>query len=175
LKIIAEVLSLDLAELVRAGGPQKVTGKSKSGTVASTVVSITPPALLVWRAVPYPAGRLGGFVIVREKEGEVPRPLHLIHQTKAFAFKVLGDENSPVYKPRDTLLVDPDTTAIAGDDCLFADGIENPQGSIAMVGYFVRSTPTLWIITQYGVEGEIELPKVEYPHAWPIVGRYHRR
>lgn len=175
LEIIAEVLGVDLAELVRAGGPQKVTGKSRSGTVASTVVSLTPPALLVWRAVPYPAGRLGGFVILREKEGEVPRPLHLIHQTKAFAFKVLGDENSPVYKPRDTLLVDPDTAAIAGDDCLFADGIENPQGSVAMVGYFARSTPTLWIITQYGVEGEIELPKVEYPHAWPIVGRYHRR
>jgi transcriptional regulator with XRE-family HTH domain len=176
LRLIAEVLGIDLATLVRAGtSPQKVTNRTRVGTVASTTVSFAPPALVVWRAVPYPAGRLGGFVILHEKEGEVPRPVHLLHQTKAFAFKVVGEENAPVYKLRDTLLVDPNTAAIAGDDCFFADGIESPQGSVAMVGYLVRGTPALWIITQYGSQGEIELPKVEYPHAWPIVGRYHRR
>lgn len=102
--------------------------------------------------------------------------MHLLHQKKAFAFKVICDSNSPVYKLRDTLLVDPDTAAIPGDDCLFADGIENPKGSLAIVGYLERSTPTTWVITQYKCgDKEIELPKAEYPHAWPIVGRYHRR
>jgi transcriptional regulator with XRE-family HTH domain len=176
LRLIAEALGIDLAMLVTAGsGHQKVINRPKTGTVASTAISFAPPAMIVWRAVPYPAGRLGGFVILREKEGEVPRPAHLMHQIKAFAFKVIDAANSPVYKPRDTLLVDPDTAAIAGDDCLFADGIDEPQGSVAFVGYYLRSTPTLWIITQYGSKGEIELPKVEFPHAWPIVGRYHRR
>lgn len=175
LALIAEVLGIDLATLVRAGSPQKVTNRPRTGTVASTSVSITLPALVMWRAVPYPAGRLGGFVILHEKEGEVPRPAHLIHQTKAFAFKVIDSANVPVYNPRDTLLVDPDTAAIPGDDCLFVDGIEKPQGSIAVVGHYISSTSTLWIIRQYGVEGEIELSKAEYPHAWPLVGRYHRR
>jgi DNA-binding XRE family transcriptional regulator len=164
LQKIADALDLDLALLVRAGSGIK-TGKSGSGTVSRTFVSQILPPLIVWRAVPYPAGRLGGFVILHEKEGEVPRPEHLIHHPKAFAFKVIDDANVPVYRPRDVLLV----------DRLFADGIESQQGSEAIVGYFLRSTATTWTITQYGREGEIELPKAHFPHAWPLAGRYHRR
>lgn len=174
LQKIADALEIDIALLVRAGSGVK-TGKSASGTVSRTFVGQGLPALIVWRAVPYPAGRLGGFVILREKEGEVPRPEHLIHQQKAFAFKVIDEANVPVYRPRDVLLVDPDTAAIAGDDCLFADGIESHEGSVAIVGYFLSSTLTTWTVTQYGREGEIELPKAEFPHAWPLAGRYHRR
>jgi transcriptional regulator with XRE-family HTH domain len=175
LEKIADVLGLDLALLVRAGSGQKSTPRVGTGTVSRTFIGHSLPALVVWRAIPNQDGRSGGFVILREKEGEVPRPDHLLHQQKAFAFKVIGDENAPVYRPRDVLLVDPDTAAIAGDDCLFADGIESHQGSVALVGYFLRSTPTTWIVTQYGREGEIELPKAEFPHAWPLAGRYHRR
>jgi transcriptional regulator with XRE-family HTH domain len=174
LQKIADALDLDLAVLVRAGSGVR-TERSATGTVSRTFVSHAQPALIVWRAVPYPAGRIGGFVILHEKEGEVPRPNHLLNQPKAFAFKVIDDANVPVYKPRDVLLVDPDTAAIAGDDCLFADGIESHQGSVAIVGYFLSSTVTTWTITQYGREGEIELPKAEFPHAWPLAGRYHRR
>ena len=174
LQKIADALDLDLALLVRAGSGVR-SEKSATGTVSRTFVGHALPALVVWRAVPYPAGRIGGFVILHEKEGEVPRPEHLLNHPKSFAFKVIGDENSPVYKPRDTLLVDPDTAAIAGDDCLFADGIESHQGSVAIVGYFLSSTVTTWTITQYGRPGEIELPKAEFPHAWPLAGRYHRR
>jgi DNA-binding XRE family transcriptional regulator len=175
LQKIADALDLDLAVLVRAGAGAKTSGKSGTGTVSRTFVSHVLPPLIVWRSVPYPAGRLGGFVILHEKEGEVPRPNHLLNQPKAFAFKVIDDANVPVYRPRDVLLVDPDTAAIAGDDCLFADGIESQQGSEAIVGYFLRSTATTWTITQYGRKGEIELPKAHFPHAWPLAGRYHRR
>lgn len=174
LEQIAEVLDIDLATLVRAGmGPKTV--RSGTGQIIKSQVSHALPALVVWRALPNPGSRYGGFVILHEKEDEIARPEHLIHQTKAFAFKVIDDANVPVYRPRDHLIVDPDTAAIPGDDCLFADGIEKLEGSIAIVGNYARSTLTLWIITQYGREGEIELPKVEFPHAWPIVGRYHRR
>lgn len=174
LQRIAEVLDLDLAMLVRAGG---VKGGTRSGTgqIIRSQISHALPALVVWRAVPSSGSRYGGFVILHETEGEVARPAHLIHQKKAFAFKVIDDANVPVYRPRDHLIVDPDTAAITGDDCLFADGIEKPEGSVAIVGTIASSTVLLWIITQYGREGEIELPKVEFPHAWPIVGRYHRR
>lgn len=175
LQRIAEVLDLDLAMLVRAGTTPKATTRTGTGTVSRTSIGHALPALIVWRALPSPGSRYGGFVILHEKEGEVARPEHLLHQKKAFAFKVIDDANVSVYKPRDQLVVDPDTAAIPGDDCLFADGIEKAEGSIAMVGLYVRSTPTLWIITQYNREGEIELPKAEFPHAWPIVARYHRR
>jgi transcriptional regulator with XRE-family HTH domain len=175
LQKIAEVLDLDLAALVRSQGPVKVTNGYATGTVSSTTVGSVLPALILYRAVPQPEGSYGGFVILDEKEGEVPRPAHLIHQKKAFAVKVIGTDNVPVYNPRDVLLVDPDTAAIAGDDCLFCDGIEKHGGNEGAVGNFVRSTTTTWIIIQYARKGEIELPKAQFPYAWPLAGRYHRR
>lgn len=175
LQRIAEVLDIDLEILVRAGGAPKGQNRPATGTISRSQISHVIPPLVVWRALPSAKSRPGGFVILHEKEGEVARPIHLIHQTKAFAFKVIDEANAPVYRARDHLIADPDTAAIPGDDCLFADGIEKAEGSLAFVGNYARATPTLWIITQYGREGEIELPKVEFPHAWPIVGRYHRR
>jgi transcriptional regulator with XRE-family HTH domain len=168
---LADILGIDVAVLMRASGKRR-----RGVTSARTLVGHSMPALVVWRAIPGDGRRNGGFVVLHEQEDEVPRPEFLSSRQKAFAFKIVNEANVPVYKPRDTLVVDPDTPAIPGDDCLFADGIEHPAGSNVMVGFLDRITDALWIIKLYSsLKDEVELPRSEYPHAWPIVARYHRR
>lgn len=175
LRQIAEALDIDPAILVRAGSEKARPPRgSQKVSPSASPLGHALPALIVWKSLPARGSRFGGFVILAEKDGEVPRPDFLQYNQKAFAFKVITDANMPVYRPRDRLLVDPETPAIPGDDCLFGDGIELTDGSSCVVGHLIRSTATLWIVHQYNTRGEIELPKGEFPNAWPIVGRYMR-
>ncbi len=109
------------------------------------------------------------------KAGEIERPDYLEFSEKAFATKVVSADNEPVYKLRDTLLVNPDETPVDGDDCVFS-GVEDPSGvAPAIIGCLIRATASLWIIRQYAVKADRELSRREWPHAWRIVGRQHRR
>lgn len=175
LRLIAEALGIDPAILVNASAAPTARRTAEGSQSDRSQDSHSPASLIVWKSVPTRGSRFGGFVIIAEKDGEIPRPQFLEFSQKAFAFKVIDSSNSPVYNPRDRLLVNPEDPALPGDDCLFSDGIEREDGSACVVGNLIRSTPTLWIIRQYAARNEIELPKSEYPNAWPVVGRYHRR
>lgn len=168
---IAELLDLDVALLIQAPGK---SGRRNAAPVrnGTTQNGHGLSALIVWKSVPARGSQYGGFVLLPEKDGEVPRPKFLEYKEKSFAFRVLDEANWPVYKPRDVLLVDPETPAMASDDCLFTDGMDAKEGSEAIVGNLVRVTPAMWIVKQYGEPDEIELPKSEFPHAWPLVGRW---
>jgi hypothetical protein len=134
------------------------------------------PPLVIWKVVPHLGSRFGGFMLIAEKDGELPRSSDLEYNKKAFAFKVIDDANKAVYKQRDRLVVDPELTPAPDDDCIFAASMPTNRGALAVVGNLIRSTDDLWIISQYAApETEIELSRHDYPHAWPIVERHRPR
>lgn len=134
-----------------------------------------PPPLVIYRTAQGERGRHGDFMLYAERAGETDRPEFLRFSGKAFAARILGGENNPAYRPRDLVLVDPDTPTIDGEDCLFTGNVEAPEGAASVIACLVSSTAKSWITRQYGVKGERELAKTEFPNAWPIVGRYNRR
>lgn len=136
---------------------------------------ISLPPLLIYRTAMGELGRQGGFMLRAERVGEVARPEFLRFSEKAFAARVLDDRNAPAYRRRDAVLVDPDTPPIEGEDCLFTADPYGPGGAFSIIGCLVSSTTTCWRIRQYAVKGTKELPRSEFPNAWPIVGRYNRR
>jgi hypothetical protein len=133
-----------------------------------------PSPLVVYRTVLIEGGRRGGFMLFQEPVDEVPRPFFLKFSAKAFATKVLNDDNHPVYKRWDTVAVDPGGSMALGEDHMFSPDV-SPDGVLAVIGNLKQSTPSHWIVHQYGTKQDQELPRSEFPHAWPIVARYNRR
>ncbi len=81
----------------------------------------------------------------------------------------------PAYRRWDILIIDPDSPAIEGEDCLFSDSPKADSGVLSVIGCLKSSTGTAWKVHQYGTKRDHDLPKSEFPEAWPIVGRYNRR
>jgi hypothetical protein len=132
-------------------------------------------ALVIYRTAANEKGHQGDFMLRAEHAGEVVRPDFLRFSEKAFAAKVLDDRNTPAYRRRDVILVDPDSPPIEDEDCLFTGNFEAAGGAGSVIGCLVSSTASCWKVRQYGMRGERELPRSEFPNAWPIVGRYNRR
>jgi transcriptional regulator with XRE-family HTH domain len=130
--------------------------------------------LVVYRTVLIEGSKRGGFMLYAEPIDEVPRPFFLKFSKNAFAVKVLTDENFPVYKRWDTVLVDPAGSHALGEDHMFTPDLD-PSGVHSVIGCLKQSTPSHWIVHTYGTKQDHELPRSEYPHAWPLVGKYHRR
>jgi transcriptional regulator with XRE-family HTH domain len=147
---------------------------SQIGETGSQLLGDFQNPLVVYRTVLIEGGRRGGFMLFQEPIDEVPRPFLLKFSTKAFATKVLNDDNHPVYKRWDTVMVDPGGSMALGEDHMFSPDV-SPGGVLAVIGNLKQSTPSHWIVHQYGTKQDQELPRSEFPHAWPIVGRYNRR
>jgi transcriptional regulator with XRE-family HTH domain len=130
--------------------------------------------LVVYRTVLIEGAKRGGFMLYAEPIDEVPRPFFLKFSQTAFAVKVLTDENFPVYKRWDTILIDPGGSHALGEDHMFTPDID-PKGGHSVIGNLKQSTGSHWIVHTYGTKQDHELPKAEFPNAWPIVGRYNRR
>lgn len=154
---------------------QTVHVPGTSGREPLRRVGAVLPALLMWKAANGDGGRLGAFVLSRSRDGEAYRPDFLEHAELAFATKVVTKDNEPVYRLRDTILVNPEDTPDDYDDCVFTSEHDKPGSSPAVIAQLVRSTLHLWIIHQYAHKGERELSRKDFPKAWRIVGRYHRK
>lgn len=130
--------------------------------------------LLLWKSIAGGSNRGGAFMLNSVKGGEIERPDFLEFSEKAFATKVVTSDNEPVYRPRDTLLINPEETPVEGDDCVFSGASDGDGWSAAIIGRLIRATPTLWTIRQYAAKDDRDLPRREWPNAWRIVGRHHR-
>jgi transcriptional regulator with XRE-family HTH domain len=139
--------------------------------VANLDSSLRP--LVVYRTLLSESAGRGGVMLYAEPVDEVPRPFFLKFSHKAFAIKVLNDDNHPVYKRWDTILVDPGGSMALGEDHMFSPDV-TPEGVIAVIGCLKQITPSHWIVHNYGTKQDQELPRSGL-NAWPIVGRYNRR
>jgi transcriptional regulator with XRE-family HTH domain len=131
------------------------------------------PPLVVYRTLLTESAGRGGVMLYAEPVDEVPRPFFLKFSTKAFAAKILNDDNHPVYKRWDTILVDPGGSMALGEDHMFSPDV-TPAGVIAVIGCLKQITPSHWVVHNYGTKQDQELIRADF-HAWPIVGKYHRR
>jgi len=167
-----ELLALLDGRTISAIEMQTIRGNVETiGTPTRETQFQNIPNLALYRSSPAERGAEGIWMLYDERAGEVERPEFLKFSKSAFAVRVLDNDNMPVYRKRDVLLVDPDSPAIEGDDCIFTGQL--PAEAVA--GELVRETPSLWIVHQYAIKGERELPKSAFPYAWPIVSRQHRR
>ncbi len=141
-----------------------------SGNVPLRLDSAPLPPLILWRAAPSEGGEPGGWMLKREKTGEVERPDRLKFSKRAFAVEVQDSLNDEVFRARDTLLINPDRAVLPKDDGLFTGDPEGTAGAMTVVGQLIRSTPNDWIIRQYAVKGERRLSRLTYPNAWFVAG-----
>ena len=135
---------------------------------------VTATPLVVYRAVISGDRWRGSFMLYAEPIDEVPRPFFLKFSNKAFAVKILDDANSPVYKRWDTVMIDPAGSTAEGEDHIFTQDLGTVGGN-SVIGCLKASTASHWTVHHYGSKRDLDLPRAEYPHAWPIVGRYNRR
>lgn len=133
------------------------------------------PPLILWKSARIDGGRKGAFLLANEKSGETERPVFLRFSENAFAFNVQNDANSPAYRVRDIVLIDPDAPVADLDDCLFTADPAPQPGVESVIGRLIRSTDVDFFVHQYAISGEIKLPRSAFPNAWLIVGRYIRR
>lgn len=145
--------------------------------------SAMPPAdgqltpLLVWLTAISNDGTHGGWVLNANRVvDESPRSAAYAHALKAFLAEVIDSRNSPVYKLRDLILVNPELQVQPEDDVLCTNDPHQPNGAPALLGCLKRQTASEWVIVQYNnPKEEIRLPKADWPNAWRVVERRHRR
>jgi len=135
------------------------------------------PPLLIWFTAIANGGTHGGWVLNANRVvDESPRSASYAHALKAFQAEVIDSKNSPVYKLRDIITVNPELQVQPEDDVLCTNDPHQPQGAPALLGCLKRQTSSEWVIAQYGnLKEEIRLPKADWPNAWRVVERKHRR
>lgn len=135
----------------------------------------SPQPLLVYRSAAGAGGQSGEVLIYKANKGAVARPMDLDDSEHAFAFKMRDHSLSPAYDPNDTLLIDPSGTPVELGYCLFVkDADADPMEAIPR--RLVKIVDGFWIVRQYKpAEIDTELSRKEYPHAWPIYGKYNAR
>lgn len=159
---------LDATGSIPSGNKSVIIPNTHTDTIENST-----EGLIVWHSAS--GGRTGGTLVYNQrKAGLTTRPGFLSFQKLAFAYRAADDQNAPVYKTRDTILVDPESPAVAGDDCLFVKADADDPWEVEVCN-LVRMTPTHWIVRQYSKPKEYELARAVYPQAWPIVGKYNRR
>ena len=135
------------------------------------------PPLLVWFTAISNGGIHGGWVLNANRVvDESPRSAAYAHALKAFQAEVIDSKNSPVYRLRDIITVNPELQVQPEDDVLCTNDPHQPNGAPALLGCLKRQTASEWVITQYANhKEEIRLPKADWPNAWRVVERKHRR
>lgn len=172
----ARFLEWTEAELLARIEGRRVISVSKIGEKVPPPASdktLTP--LVLYRAVPSHTDRRAGYMLQAEQIGEIARPSELEFSPKAFAVKLLDASCEPAYRFLDTLLVDPEDPLIEEEDCIFTADEEEPTGGHCVIARLIRSTDDMWITCGFQSKDETELPKSEFPYAWPIIGKYRRR
>ncbi len=168
---LSSLLQVSVAWLI-TGEDVPPSASDVAGNVSLRQDGAALPPLVLWHAAPAVGGEPGGWMLKREKTGEVERPPMLRFSKRAFAVEVQDSRNADVFRARDTLLINPDRTVLPEDDGLFTGNTEAPGGAVTIVGRLIRSTQHEWIIRQYAVKGERRLARLTYPNAWFVAGVY---
>lgn len=130
----------------------------------------SPQPLIIYFSVPGLV-RGGNTLIYKDKQvGEVERIKRLGYAADAFCIQATDDLMSPFARTRDTMIIDPARIPAAADECIFVkDSAANPLDCVAR--HLVKITAAAWIVSEHnGRKSDYELPRSEFPQAWPIVG-----
>lgn len=176
---IARHLHLDLNDLLGL-----VPAKQKQSDIAENEANSFHPLQLNDKSLtPLPLyqselreqDRLEGFMLSANDKDVTERPAFLRTSGKAFGVKIISERNKPAYRLRDIVIIDPDSPPITGEDCLFTNDPRKAGGAFSVIGCLEDITAGLWIVKRYNEKKVLELPRVAFPNAWPIVARYNRR
>jgi hypothetical protein len=114
----------------------------------------------------------GLFVVTNRPVDFMPRPDFLANNTNAYSLIAPDDRMSPEIKAGDMLAMNPLLPCRDGDTCLFR---KNRIGDEGILASLVSSSPKTWNICQHIAPKKIiELDKITFPIADPIVARYCR-
>jgi hypothetical protein len=168
---------IEWTDLVSTISTNESGNASPHNTSPEMPIDESLPSIPLWRSSPGAGAddELGGWILSLADAGTAPRPETLRYTQLANGFKVLDRKNEPVYSYKDTVIIDRDLPADPGEDCALTSEPTEGKPVRVMLGKLVRETLKLWIITQYAMPGEIEVPKELFPNAWPIAARYLHR
>ncbi len=117
-----------------------------------------------------------GFWILHVKEefGAADRPDLIPLPPTAFAIVVQDEHNSPVYRARDCILIDPELPVNPGDDVVLSNVTTIATDSRAEVipGQLTNMNEAAWSLRQYAVGVERTFSKAQLPGAWKIISRF---
>lgn len=118
----------------------------------------------------YPIYFSDGPVIARRavKFVEPPGPLERI--PGAYGATIFGDEMAPVFKPGDTVFINPYLPPRFMNEVLIFGRPGNPRE--VMVGTLIEQHPDQWLVDQHNPDHRFQLPRADWPQVHVIVARY---
>lgn len=124
------------------------------------------------RATLAPHGRW--LLHIKKEEGKVSQPEFVRFSEKSFAIVVQDECNSPVYRVRDRILIDPESPLCLGDDVvLVSDTDFHDVDEVHVIpGRLTKVNEAAWTLTQYAHADERSLSRRQFPGAWKIVSRF---
>lgn len=155
---------------IMSGEGSPLEGVSDLPNVNDHVDGMGLSPLVLWKSTQLVTNAQGAWLLRKEKIGEVERPYKMRFAKRGFAVEVLDVHNHPVYRLRDTLLINPDREVLPNDDCLLTGNLEAPEGAVTIVGCLIKATGSDWTISQYGKRGEHKFARSTYPNAWFVHG-----
>jgi phage repressor protein C with HTH and peptisase S24 domain len=91
--------------------------------------------------------------------GTIPRPPLLAHATQAYCVQVRGVDMSPVYRPGDTLAIDPNRVPRTESGVVLVS-----EDHKIVIGEFVSETAEKWELKKYGAQPEtISVSRERFP------------
>src|SRR3546814_749455 len=102
------------------------------------------------------------------------RPDFIRFSMTAFAIVVQDECNSPVYRARDRILINPESPVTPGDDVVLGSGNDllTLDELHLIPGQLTKMTATGWSLTQYADGHQRPFPIEQFPMAWKIVSRF---
>lgn len=108
------------------------------------------------------------------EDGTMMRPDFSRFSATAFALVVQDERNSPVYRARNRILIDPESPVSPGDDVILSSvtNLDAHEELHVIAGQLTKMSETNWVLKQYAVGDNRSFLKKQFPAAWKIVSRF---
>src|SRR3546814_18890508 len=102
------------------------------------------------------------------------RPDFIRFSMTAFAIVVQDERNSPVYRARDRILINPESPVTPGDDVVLGSGNDllTFDELHLIPGHLTERTAAGRTLKQYADGHQRSFPTEQFPAAWKIVGSF---
>jgi phage repressor protein C with HTH and peptisase S24 domain len=164
---IAQVLSLDLAELDR-------TLRQEAPEIDMEPLQRGRPDFKVYASA---EGGPGEIIRSTEPVDFIPRPTHLLHVRDAYGLLVTGGSMMPEYKNGEMAIVEPSLAVVPDEVYVFY--AEKDGEARATIKHLRRATADNWLVTQHnppeGMQKDFSLPRRTWGTVHRVTGKRTRR